>query len=1228
MSVRRSVNWPQQLRVDTGDMRSIESAVRNDFDELLKGFVTGQGIDQDYVLRGFDIEIAGAVGNSATSLALKVADGAIFHGSSAVSGTFFLVPASQPVEVLNSLTNSKVSGSFTPNVTNYVSIDYARSPDTATSAPRALWDVVNKVEFSKILPLAETLNYTIVISTGAFAANTLPIATVKTDVANTVTEVTDRRPMLFRLGKAGLVSPNPTYSYPWTDGRSENPSTSTSNQDPFFGGDKQISNLKEWMDAVMTEIKLMKGSSYWYTNGSSLIPGVNLSDSFADGLASVMTGAGAFVHSVLSPGQLTWTSTVNIKNLMSNLNFEITNGSVTLANDQVAYVQFVRNNIFQPTNSFTFVNGNTLVQGSITVTGIVAGEWIKLEQDSVSAWAEVQSVSGSQITLTAPYSGTSFTGNAVKSTKTYTMQVADRDQVPNDANVYWIAYRDDSAVPAAIIESPANSGLTRTSNVATITTTAAHNRSIGEHIEISGASDASFDGLYEILDTPTPTTFTVINNGTDVGPGIAGNGTVSSSATIYIRGIGAIEQGESAEIGDNTVLNMLNYIGSPSESASNPTYAGPLRNITQGQSLTAAISSLDTELDKFFGQLQLKAQSPNSTKVEITGADYTMLNGTTISQEISNLLMSFEGAIIDFSTGVITEADGFTPLGVNFTPAVVPAGNWQWYSVSLVPSSLDAQGRLEVKCIVVAAPGSDISKNNAPRAAFGGTKKLGEVAVQSTGASVNPIPQTDIVQLGVGSGSGSGDGYIVVDLHDVYSTTLPSGPSPIIDTVSVVDGMKVLFTNLSSGNNQIYQASNTVTSVVWTAQNAFALGSTSPQNGALVEVLQGQSYANSLGIFRGTYWSFNDITRAFNITGDYYEITSPRKITLTPSTTDVIFSVPMAGSENMIIDYSIVRSTNKETGSIYLTHNGTVATATTQSTYIGGTGIGFTADINAGNVRLIYTADGSAGTPAMTYSVKRWADVAPGPGSSIPSYNISTVNPNGSSQTAFVMSDGSGTALNCSLPYNVLGKTRVDLAFPFVMGVLPGTTYSDIEVYVDGQFMPRFIPGVTLDDNFTEISTTTIEFDTDITIYPVSIEIRKRLYVGNITPVVNRQAAQYDAVVGNPAQVASNAATHSTIAAAITAAGSEGNILILKGTYIENVTINGTIHLEGQGVGTVIQGNITVNGSYSMIEKLKVIGNVTLSGTSASNYIANSWRNSGGSLSDTGTDNSVEMKVV
>ena len=267
MSVRRRQNWLGQQRVDVPHLKSIESAVSNDFDELLSGLITGE--DKSYVVRGFEINMPGAIGASANGLQLLVENTSFLHGASNESGTFYTIATGTPAEILSSTTNQRVEGAFTPNTDNYIGIEFVRNVDDATIDQVYFWNPTTNVEITKTVPLALIMDYKIVISTSSFPSNTLPISIVTTDSSNNVISVTDRRPMLFRLGIAGFSAPDPFYSYDWVDGREENFYTSTSStSSPFQGGDKQIADMKSFFDALMSEFKTLKGTPYWYSDSS------------------------------------------------------------------------------------------------------------------------------------------------------------------------------------------------------------------------------------------------------------------------------------------------------------------------------------------------------------------------------------------------------------------------------------------------------------------------------------------------------------------------------------------------------------------------------------------------------------------------------------------------------------------------------------------------------------------------------------------------------------------------------------------------------------------------------------------------------------------------------------------------------------------------------------------------------------------------------------------------
>lgn len=510
MSVRRRFNWINQGRVDVPDLKSVESAVSNDFDELLSSLVLGES--ESYVLRGFELSMSGAIGSAASSLQMIVEEGSILHGKSDESGTFFVVPSGTANETLNSTTNERVEGAFTPSALNYVGLEFTREIDDATTGQRFLWNPTTDNEINKTAPLAVTFDYKVVVTSSIFASNVLPIAIVETDAANNVIRVEDRRPMLFRLGTAGSSTPNPFYEYPWTDGRDENFYSSTTQTSPFQGGDKQITTLKEMLDAFMTEFKQMKGTTYWYSDASA----GSIYKLRADAIHTQITGSGKISHSETTAGQLNWDLDIFLDFVGSRLSYKIAANPATtdlvLADNQVAYIKLVRDVDITPKLIFTQSSAVVTSVGAVSWTNdILAGDWIKIKTADDTKYYQVDTIdSASQVTLTEVYleSSTGSDGTEAQyafgeyqtdpapSTDRH-IKIADRKDVPFEQDTYWLWMRND------------NGGAT---------------------------------------------------------------------AKVYMRGMsgGEIEQGEDRQISDNTTLEVLEYMGSPSETDTTPDYTNAI----------------------------------------------------------------------------------------------------------------------------------------------------------------------------------------------------------------------------------------------------------------------------------------------------------------------------------------------------------------------------------------------------------------------------------------------------------------------------------------------------------------------------------------------------------------------------------------------------------------------------------------------------------------------------
>lgn len=462
--------------------------------------------------------------------------------------------------------------------------------------------------------------------------------------------------------------------------------------------------------------------------------------------------------------------------------------------------------------------------------------------------------------------------------------------------------------------------------------------------------------------------------------------------------------GESKALYSGVSDQNLALIGSSvTEATSNPNYSsrGSVNRIelnTEGA--LDAIARHDAEFDKYFGMFRMIAKTAGTqTRVRITGSDRIVFTGETLTQSMSSLRVSFTGAEIDFATGSIFLGDATLPLstdfvtalGINFTPATISANNYQWYSVAAVPSSTNADNTINVQFNVLAGATSNAVRDTAPKPPLAGSTPLGFVAVQenSGGSAILNVLQANIAQLGVGAGNGSGTGLFKVRLYDPVDTTLPTGNPVTIDGVSVNAGDLVLFSNLGSGNNKIYKAVGAGTNITsWQAQFVFA-GSTSPSSGDTVVVQAGTAFADQIGIFNGTTWSFNSFVRYFNGV-DYWEQSSLNTVTLADNQVAPadVFSIVAAGSQNLIVDFSVKRGTTKETGTVTMTTDGTTVGIATTNVDLGVTaGITFTADISGANVRLRYTSTSTGSAGQMKFIMRRWSDASGGP-AGIPSYSV------------------------------------------------------------------------------------------------------------------------------------------------------------------------------------------------------------------------------------------------
>jgi hypothetical protein len=117
-------------------------------------------------------------------------------------------------------------------------------------------------------------------------------------------------------------------------------------------------------------------------------------------------------------------------------------------------------------------------------------------------------------------------------------------------------------------------------------------------------------------------------------------------------------------------------------------------------------------------------------------------------------------------------------------------------------------------------------------------------------------------------------------------------------------------------------------------------------------------------------------------------------------------------------------------------------------------------------------------------------------------------------------------------------------------------------------------------------------------------------------------------VVGSAAQVTAGLAQYSSIQSAITASSPNTKILVLAGTYSENISVNKAgLLIEGQGYGSVINGTMTLTSSAQScnVKCFKVTNNITFDLGSSNNFMQECWQTTGYSVTDNGSTNVVSI---
>lgn len=1039
--IKRRQNWTDSQRVDLSHIRSIESAGSNDFDDLVNSVFTNS-VSQ--ILRGFTIGASGITG-PANSLQMIVANAAILHSASNTSGTVLKVSSSASPEILNPITNSKVSGSFVAGTDNYVGLEIIRAIDDSTTDTVYTWDPTTNTEIAKSIPLALVLDYQIVISTTPWASNVLPVALVITDGANNAISITDQRPLMYRLGSAGFNTPNPSYVYPWTDGRSENPSTSIVNSSsPFVGGDKQLASFKDWADAIMSVIKEVKGTTYWYSTGASFGSLVKLAE---DATKSVVTGSGVIKHDATTPGLMNWSQDFYVKVIGSELKYRIDANAIpstfiTLADEEVAYLDLQRDEPIIP--NLVWTNGSPTVTsvGAVSWTSsLLAADLIKVGTGDDSEYYEILTVdSASQVTLTSNFSGVSTGAGGVQSVYSFgsyqavavpstprDIQIAAKTAVPLDQNSWWVFYRAD-------------------------------------------------DG---------------------------------GAAKVYVR-LNAVQLGlgESTNISNNIPAEILTFIGATSDSDSAPSYSTQvLTPTTTGNSFVADAQSLTAGIH----QLDVEANNPLRPKANFT-PDQTLLfedssvqsgdgANKTVGPVSGSVYFNLSGATLDFSAA--------QPVGTNpsdFDIDAITPTNGNFYVAAF---SLQADGKIKVSlsagdAVLVnlqdpVVVGTLFPKTNSP---------IGYVYLQyvdgtsfwkSATSVSNVIENADIYRFGSGAGSvGGEEGSFNDDLISLYfrGKVTDSFDESLSSPLTTISNSGLLNTTATySAGFQLYQisydASQTVTgtgtAMTISAPPAFTVVAGDILNVGLEArrintVTTQTSYVLESAFTVDPSASACCISQAV-VTKDIYGFAGDgiSQYDAFSGATFTEFMVDFEDSSTVndnIFDIAqppVIQWSASGDATVW-TDVGTRQTlqiTAAQSAFLAGASDEF-------YLRLFAKKSSGSGTVNLL-NYRAYLQKDPG---------VTT----GVQNSSIAMTDLSSQT-NCIISVSG-GKTRIVLPYSYPVNVSPGLPYGSLDVYLNGQLLPRFISvAATPSSYYTEVNGTTIDLDSDYSATPLEVEVLQRISV-------------------------------------------------------------------------------------------------------------------------------------
>lgn len=664
------------------------------------------------------------------------------------------------------------------------------------------------------------------------------------------------------------------------------------------------------------------------------------------------------------------------------------------------------------------------------------------------------------------------------------------------------------------------------------------------------------------------------------------------------------------------------------------------------RSLSVFASAVNTTLDvllsdinaEFDVPLRLFATLPPNQYLNIRSSLTTTGDGGQKSAPpLSSFVITFPDSTINFQTGATTGGVFIPNSGPNtLTLPTSTIGNYIRVGFTLL-SSGSVQvlfSPQSVTLIGLANAGTLIANNGIP-IGWIDLQATGATAYKTAGSSSNIIENAPggtaaihrfdntLLGNGTGTGSGVGDDLDSLNYNASFRDTFDSIPSSA-GAVNVSAGFTdpSLYSTAGQLYTLHYDASKTVTgtstTMVLSGAPAYTIkvGDILIVNGYARKITALSSQTN---VTIEAAFPTNPTAAACNVSQTVYTV-DLNHYNGTGTDGNTVASIYTDNIDSVLIDYSdVISGTVFDPVAVHIayvassdgTNYSAVSTRTASFSSTEGT---LSLPTSSTNLFLRFFSNATSGNGTVNFLDYK-----------VFFHTQTQQNTGFSSNQAYCFTDGSGTALNCQTPTVVGGKTQIVLNFTYVPGLNAGLANGQLEIFINGQKIPRFISGDTPDAYYTEVDSSTIQLDSNYSGFNFAVEILKPIALQD-TGATNslRLVSIYDAIVGNATQVASGQATHTSLTAALAAVPNPGGrIFILNYTSTETVNIAQNVYIEGRGFQSVISGNITFasGSSYGVFKNVQVNGSVVFNAGTTAIFFTENWLTTGMTVTDNGTGN-------